>query len=704
MLRLFRNKEKFFKIWGKSILFTMASILIVLFLNVLGIIQALELKTYDMRFKIRGDIERDRSQIVIVKIDDQTFSSLKKRWPFPRSYYARIIENLNKAGARLVVFDIEFSENSSHSEDEILADIIAHYGNIIVANKFVHEINRHDTYNKYLLSPIEQILKTGVPQGHADIIHDHDGFLRRYILFQNHTDLIYFPLSIEVLKFINQIDNGDIDVTDRKVLKIGKHTISKYSYNTMLINYFGDSNYFHQYSFSNILDDATFDLPDDEDTDIFEIHKQEGTFEDKIVLIGVTAEEFRDTEFTPFFDDVIRMKMPGVIVHAHALNTILNDRYIKTVSMSVTLVIMILLAIVATILSRYVKPFQGFGIVIMTIILMMVMAVTLFSVWDIWMMIVLPVSGFILSYGLNTLEQVITERREKGIYRKTFEQYVAPNVVKTMLDSGNLPKFGGERRTLTVLFSDIRSFTTFSEKYQPEVVVNYLSNYLSSMVDVIFKHQGTLDKFVGDEIMALFGAPYYFSDHAEKACLTALDMVQELRSLQWKWSRENQDYFHIGIGINTGRVIVGNLGSYQLFDYTVIGDEVNLGARLEGANKYYATTILMTEFTYQQVEGKAIVRRLDRVRVQGKLIPVMIYELRGMYSIPSIEKDLIVGTFEEGRELFEDRRYRQAMKKFRLILRYFPFDGPSRLFLERCTNFIQKPPADDWDGVFNLAK
>ena len=690
--------------WSKSVLITLISIILALIFHVLGLTHALELKTYDLRFKIRGEIEADSTNIVIVKIDDQTFSSLKQNWPFPRSYYARVVENLHNAGARLIVIDIEFSEPSIKKEDLIFANAISKYSNVIIADKIVYEYGYHGSMNKYLLPPIREIENTGVGQGFANVIHDNDGFIRRYNLFQVNMGRLYFPLSIEVLKYLYEIRNTEIDIEDRKKMTIGQFSIPKYSSNTMLINYFGSSDYFKQYSFSNILDDKNYQLPLNEDTNIFEIHKQEGTFRNKVVFIGATADELRDTEFTPFFDYSNRVKMPGVMMHAHALNTILTERYIKQSSFLFTLVLMSLLAYLAMFLSRFMKPFHGFGVVVGTIVLTAFVSIALFSICHLWIMIVLPILGFIFSYGLNTLDKVLTEQREKGLYRRTFQQYVAPSVVNAMLDSGDFPKFGGERKILTVLFSDIRSFTTFSEKYQPEVVVKYLSSYLSKMVDVIFKYDGTLDKFVGDEIMALFGAPYHFDGHAMRACLTALNMIDELSQLQREWSESNMDYFHIGIGINTGRVIVGNLGSHQLFDYTIIGDEVNLGARLEGANKYYATSIIISEATYNQVKDEAIVRRLDRVRVKGKLIPVNIYELRGMYSIPTIEQDLIIETFEDGRELFEIRQYYQALKRFRLILRYFPSDGPSRLYITRCLDFIQNPPKEDWDGVFNLEK
>jgi adenylate cyclase len=322
---------------------------------------------------------------------------------------------------------------------------------------------------------------------------------------------------------------------------------------------------------------------------------------------------------------------------------------------------------------------------------------------NIWVPMVYPVVNFSLCYVVTIVHKILVEQHEKGRYRKTFQQYVARSVVDSMLNTGELPKFGGERKTLTVLFSDIRSFTTYSEKYRPEVVVQRLSEYLTAMVDVILKNNGTLDKFVGDEIMAIYGAPYYFSDHAQRACETALDMVSALRKLQKNWSEHELEYFQIGIGINTGKVIVGNLGSIQLFDYTVIGDEVNLGARLEGANKHYSTTIIISESTYNEVKNKVIARELDNVRVKGKQRPVRIFELRGMQPLPAIEKDLIIDVYTYGLELFKQRKWNQALHEFRRILRYFPSDGPARVYTLRCLEFIQNPPPDSWDGVFEFA-
>jgi adenylate cyclase len=186
------------------------------------------------------------------------------------------------------------------------------------------------------------------------------------------------------------------------------------------------------------------------------------------------------------------------------------------------------------------------------------------------------------------------------------------------------------------------------------------------------------------------------------ACLTAIEMIDRLRAMQKKWSEKKEAYFQIGIGINTGKVIVGNLGSSQLFDYTAIGDDVNLGARLEGANKQYGTSIILSEFTYKGVKKIAIVRELDLVKVKGKNKPVRIFELRGMTALPQIEQDLIIDVYTQGLNYYKERKWYQALNEFKRIIRYFPTDGPTRVYIKRCLDFIENPPPENWDGVYEF--
>ncbi|MCI0493733.1 adenylate/guanylate cyclase domain-containing protein [candidate division KSB1 bacterium] len=699
-------KVSFRTSWQLGGLLVVGAVIIVFLLQAFGAFDLLEKKTYDLRFRLRGTKSVEKAPIVLVTIDDQSFLSLKTRWPFPRSYFATAMQNLANAGAALVILDIEFTEpsNIDRFDDYQLAQTIQKFPHLILAGKLVSEFGRNETINQYPLKPLPEFLAAGAKWAYANVYLDGDGFIRRYNLFQNLHDQQYFPLVIEALRYLQRKSSDVVETNNNGIFKAGKFLIPKYKDDTMLINYFGPANHFPTYSFANILDDNRFTLPDSaEDTDVFDIYKQSGIFKNKIVLIGASADELQDNKFTPFFNfNGKKRLMPGVEMHANALMTIVSSSYLYPANPWLMLLVIILSAGLAYVLSAKLRPIFGLATAAGIIIFYVIVGFQLFSRANIWVPLIYPLANFCGCYGINIIHKIFIEQQEKGRYRKTFQQYVARSIVDSMLNSGELPKFGGERKTLTVLFSDIRAFTSFSEKYPPEIVVQRLTEYLTSMVDVIFNNGGTLDKFVGDEIMAIYGAPYHLEDHAERACTTALDMISALRKIQKSWSQREMEYFQIGVGINTGKVIVGNLGSIQLFDYTVIGDEVNLGARLEGANKHYSTTIIISESTYNEVKEKAIVRELDNVRVKGKKRPVKIYELRGMHSVPSIEKDLIIDVYSYGLEFFKQQKWKKALSEFRRVLRYFPSDGPSRVYTMRCLEFIEKPPPENWDGVYDF--
>ncbi len=688
-------------------LITIVSVFAAYLLSMLGVMEDIQFKVTDAFFRIRGPIVPADTSIVIVAIDDQSMASLPSKWPYPASYYAKMVENLTVAGARLIVFDIEFTEANAANPraDLMLASAVADAKRVVLAGKVVFEVGGFGTENFHVLAPIAPLLRSAAAWGLVNVVEDPDGFLRRYLLFYSLGKRTYFPLSIEALRILTSDTEDKNPDPVEPVFRIGSYAIPKASANSMFINFRGPAGTFRTYSLASVLDDSTFDLLGDEDTDVFEMHKEWGTFKDKIVFVGASADEMQDNKHAPFFQfEGRKRKIPGVEIHANALSTILRQDFLITLNPYLQFLFVILMTSLATATTLSLRPFKGLAVAIAMITLSVFVLFVLFAQWRLSAPLTVPVLAVILSFVTNTVYRSVTEQREKHRIRKTFQQYVAPTVVEKMLSSGKLPSYGGERRELTVLFSDIRRFSSFSETHEAEVVVTRLSEYLSEMVEVIFKYDGTLDKFVGDEIMALFGAPYYLEDHAQRACLTAVEMIDKLRDIQKRWSADNKEYFNIGIGINTGKVIVGNLGSKQLFDYTVIGDQVNLGARLEGANKEYQTTIIISEATYNLVKDRAKVRELDLVRVVGKTIPIRIFELRGMNSIPQIEQDYIIDVFTEGLLAYRERRWADALKSFRRVLRYFPSDGPSRIYTIRCLDFIENCPPYDWDGVYDFKR
>ncbi len=699
------------RIWNNRWLFgavlAVFSAILALFLAHISTLENFELKTYDVRFGLRGQMETKPDNIVVVAIDDQCFKGLSVGWPFPRVYYAKAILNLMNAGVRLIVLDIEITEPNKNDpdQDRILAAAVMRAQDVILAGKWVTEFAVNDIVNTFVLPPIPRLLETRSRWGLVNVDEDPDGFIRRYLLFQSKNDRFYYPLSLEAFSSLNSSNgsDGQVKVNEDGYFVIANHRILKRDYNSMLINFRGPAKSFPTYSFTDVLDDSTFSLEEEEDTDVFELHKLEGTFKDKIVFIGASAEELQDTKFAPFFNYKGKQrKLPGVELHANALSTLMRGDFIKTQSAWWMLVSVLVLSALAMIFTKWLKPFRGMFAVIGIILAFVVWSVYAFINHLLWVEVTAPLTAIVLSYVTNVVHQTLTEQRERIRTRKTWEHFMAQNVIESMLSTGQLPKFGGERRELSVLFSDIRGFTSFTEKHSSHEVVRKLNEYLTAMVDIIFKNAGTLDKFVGDEVMAIYGAPHYYKNHAEMACVTALEMVSGLRVLQKKWSAMNQAYFQIGIGVNTGKVIVGNLGSSQLFDYTVIGDDVNLAARLEGANKQYGTTIIISEFTYRSVKKTAIVRELDLVRVKGKSKPVRIFELRGMTALPAIEQDLIIEIYTQGLNYYKQQKWYPALTEFKRVLRYFPTDGPTRVYIKRCLDFIEMPPPENWDGVYEF--
>ncbi len=662
----------------------------------IGLFESLEMQTYDWRFLLRGQQDMSRSGIVIVGVDNQSFTALKKRWPFPRSLYARAIRNLKSAGARYIIFDMEFSEPSENPrEDAEFVKAAREVGNVYVGGKIARLKNNA---GRTLIKPFESLEKAA-SWALVDSPEDYDGFTRRYFAFRLFQKNVYFPFAPHLYQKIFRRNQLNIQGEN---LYFGEHHVPNFA-NTFLINFRGPAGTFPTYSFASIIDDKNYRLSGGLDDDIFDYHREWGTFKNKVVFIGATAEILQDVKLTPFFGgDNASQKMPGVEVHANAFSTLLNRDFISQVSGFNNVVLILIFSVIMAWFG--VRKSTWIGLAIAGGLSVALLAVTswLFVESYLWVEVVRPVTAIAFAYVGSVMQQVMFERREKSRVRKTFQQYVAKSVVDHMLESGKQPEFGGERRNLTVLFSDVRGFTTFTEKYDERAVVNTLNEYLTAMVDIVFRHGGTLDKFMGDAIMAIYGAPLHFDNHPLRACETAYEMIESLRHLQKRWSQNNQDFFQIGLGVNTGDMIVGNLGSDQHFDYTVIGDEVNLASRLEGANKQYWTSIIISGSTYEQVKKDVVARELDLVRVKGKHQPVKIYELRGIGGVPRIEKELVVDVYEYGLSLYKEQQWYEAMREFKRVLKYFPSDGPSRVYIKRCLDFIEAPPQEAWDGVYEF--
>ena len=289
-----------------------------------------------------------------------------------------------------------------------------------------------------------------------------------------------------------------------------------------------------------------------------------------------------------------------------------------------------------------------------------------------------------------------TEERERAFVKGAFEKYVSPDVVGSILADPKKLNLGGQKKTLSVMFSDVRGFTTISEKMGAAELAKFMNNYLSPMTDIVLANKGTIDKYMGDAIMAIFGAPIEYPNHAQKAVDAALDMLTKLQELKVEWVAQGLPPVDIGVGINTGEMSVGNMGSTRIFSYTVMGDSVNLGSRLEGINKEYGTHLIVSEFTRAELPENYVCRELDRVKVKGKLKPVTIFEVMDRSSDPA--KKQLAQKFEAALALYYKAHFVEAQALFMGLAE----DPTSKIYVERCIAWTAEPPEENWDGSWTM--
>ncbi|HEX9654596.1 MAG TPA: CHASE2 domain-containing protein, partial [bacterium] len=361
--------QEIVRIWHNRWLFggilAIGSSIIAIVLSVTTPFENFELKTYDARFALRGEMDTEQDNIFIVAIDDQSFKGLGRKWPFSRALYAKAILNLFEAGARIIVLDIEIVEPNLDEprQDEVLAAAVYRAQNVILAGKWVTEfVANKDIISTYVLEPIPKLLEAQVRWGLVNVDEDPDGFIRRYLLFQEKNQRYYYPLSVVTYLSLNSTNGatGNGVKNDKSHFELAALRVPKADYNSMLVNFRGPAKTFRTFSFSDILDDANFDLVEEEDTDVFEMHKAEGTFKDKVVFIGAAAEELQDNKFTPFFGyKGTKRKLPGVELHANALSTLQRGDFIRRQGWGLVLLMVLLLASVAMVLTKWLKPFRG---------------------------------------------------------------------------------------------------------------------------------------------------------------------------------------------------------------------------------------------------------------------------------------------------------------------------------------------------------
>lgn len=683
-----------------------------------------QLRTLDQRFEARGPVDiMDSSKVVIVALDDQSFRALPDEIVFPRSYYAMAIANLYAAGAKVVCVDVVFDGRSPlKGDDSTLAAVLKKYPSTVLAVRNTISISGRVTVLKSRDYFHNLFLKYDSSMGSVLLPNDPDGVYRRYMPYVDfrtgagsYTQVPSFGFEA-VSRYLGL---GNRVASNRPAFfKLGGIRIPKYNRSSMLINFPGPAGSFPTYDFWQVLDDSSFQTRDEKDFGLqinaYYPLKQSGVFKNKIVLIGAEYPESGDLRPIPFLKNKLNDQSNmayGVEIHAAAIQTLLDGDFYHTSAAWVDFLEMFLGASLIALTSFLFKSAKHSRMFLVIFIPLIVTAGVVAASYEaafalfirnrLILKIIYPILAYSFSYVAVVVYQFVSERKAKAAIKSLFSRYVDPSVVNQLVGNPDLVRLGGERKELTVLFSDIASFTSVSEKLSPEDLVTHLNDYLTSMTEVVFKNSGTLDKYIGDAIIAFWGAPLDVKDHACRACQTAIEMTRRLDKLHEKWTSEGKPLLNFRIGINSGEMVVGNVGGRDRFDYTVIGDNVNLASRLESANKMYRTRLLMSEYTYELVKDTVYVRELDLIIVKGKTRPVKIYELiSDRTDNVSEEKKNLVDIYCAGLAAYRKRRWKAAKDLFERVLSKDPADYPSEMYLERCMLYEMEPPPDEWNGVF----
>jgi adenylate cyclase len=729
---------------------------------VADLFESLEQRTYDMRYRWKYSTTEKRKpieDIILVDIDDRSMDKLGRYQKWPRSYHAQVVDFLSEADASVIAFDILMTDpdttayeadkiinglvggsrdflsglsprskervkeglydlyrtdfnhdlhliNSTRSSGRVIHALIlknksdypfpSDYADKITEESFIavgsgsaielpEEIRSHFETKEVLDGAFPELAAAGFRVASVNVVADQDGIYRKTPLFFNYLDHTFPALSVQMvaLKLGVDLSKAIIEPGERLVIDPDSpepRVVPIDDRGRLLINYKGRSA-FRSFSYYDIMMKRV----------------PPPFFKDKIVLLGSSAPALFDLVASPLGDN-----FPGVEIHANLINGILANDHIRVPNNWQKFLLILLLGVIASLPTALVRSMAAFIFSFAVIAVYFVIAVILFWNNSIWLEMVSSVNVIILSVIIVLSYRYITEEREKKYIKGAFQHYLSPTIIEQLVENPDMLSLGGERKVLTAYFSDVAGFSTISEKLSPEELVSLLNEYLTEMCDIILDYEGTVDKFEGDAIIAFFGAPISYDDHAKRACFASLDMQARLVERRKVWAEQGRPEINVRMGVNTGPMVVGNMGSKTRMDYTMMGDSVNLAARLEGAGKQYGIYTMISQFTYEVVKEFVEVRELDRIRVMGKEEPVVVYELLNRAGELDGDSQKLVTGYNRALVHYKGAKFKEAGAEFAALLKDFPEDGPAKTYIARCEEFATEPPPSDWDGVYVL--
>jgi len=647
-------------------LISLATVLLIASLDQTDFFKTYELKSMDLFQRFQSP--PDNPEVVMLEINQQDLTALSEKgiqWPWPRQIYAPLVEVCSQAEAKGIIFDILFSEASSYGKEDdfALAEAIREAGSVFLpmslsskasAGQEASSLRRFGMRRpespefleaRSFVLPVPEFVAGVRGLGNVILSPDRDGVYRAVALFTRLQDFLFPSLAVAPL-------TDRVRFKGRKVFLDGKALFLNRE-GQLLLHFYGKDFQFPRMSAVDLF--TAYQSPGDS---LFQ--KVRGAIKDRYVIVALTAPGLYDLKPT-----AVTSVSPGAYVHGILLTNLLRADHVREVGGQWKYALMLLLGgILGYAILGDVSFWKNTMIFLAFVMGWPVLASGMFFGQDSWLGFLSFELAFFLVFGITSTYSYNTEGKKRRVIRQLFSCYMSEVLVKELESNPQKARLGGDRRFITIFFSDLANFTTLSERFEPERIVSLLNEYFTEMSQVILESQGVIDKYQGDGIMAFWGAPISLEDHAARACLAALECQARMNKINESLSREGIPPLSMRIGLHSGDAVLGNMGSAQRFDYTIIGDNVNLASRLEGVNKQFGTKVIVSEVTCLQAGDRIETRELDLIAVKGKEKPIRIYELLGEKGSLTEEQKKWKPIYEQALQSYWARDFAGARRLF----------------------------------------